>query len=163
MVKTLFILILLAAAGFIGVTSSGMPDTVASHFDAAGMANGYMPRTAYTAIMLLIGVAVPLVAWLAGSAVYRSQGDNMKLPNRDYWLAPERSEETIDFLVAHTMVFGCLLALFLCYGHWQVVLANRQVPAQLDSGAFMTALGIFMLGVMAWVAALFWKFGRTPY
>lgn len=155
-------MVLMLAAAFIGVTSSGMPDTVASHFDAAGVANGHMSRTAYTAIMLLVGIASPLITGLAGGAVYRSRGDRMKLPNKDYWLAPARREETIRFLGGHSMVFGCMLALFLCYGHWLVVLANRQVPPQLNSASFMAALGVFMAGVMAWVAALFLKFGRAP-
>ena len=74
--------------------------------------------------MLAFCVVVPL--GLAGllSAVFRSAGKHLNLPNRVHWLAPEHHGETAGFLVAHAVWFGVMPVAFLCFVHWRVLEAN---------------------------------------
>jgi uncharacterized membrane protein len=79
----LFALYVACAAAFVWVTSLGLPGLVASHFGAAGAANGYMTRTFYRMFMVAFVIGLPVlmvfVTWHAvGSAKAR-----LSLPNRD--------------------------------------------------------------------------------
>ena len=66
-----------------------MPPLVASHFDGSGNPNAYMTRSVYTKFILGMSVGLP-IAMVALLTVVYSNARDMKLPNRDYWLAPER-------------------------------------------------------------------------
>lgn len=155
------LLILLAAVGaFIWGTSAGMPGVVASHFGGSGAANGFMPRGAYLAIMLITGVGAPLlVGWLP-TALVKGDGRNLNLPHRDYWLAPERREASIAFLRSHGQWFAAAVALFLAYVHWLVVLANRLQPPVLSSQAMMLGLIAFFALLALWLGMLWRRFRR---
>ena len=107
---TLFV-IACAAIYFLTRTTDQLPLMVASHFDAGGFPTAFMPRARYFRFVLTLGIAVPLALVALLTAVY-SRAADMKLPNRDYWLAPERIGQTRGFLVAHGIWFGSLLISF---------------------------------------------------
>lgn len=141
-------------------TSAGLPAVVASHFAASGQANGFMPRGMYLGIMLGIGIGAPLLVGLLPGALVKGDGRNLNLPNRDYWLAPERREETIAFLRGHGQWFAAAVALFLAYVHWLVVLANRLQPPMLSSSAISSGLIVFFVALAVWIGVLFYRFRR---
>jgi serine/threonine-protein kinase len=84
----------------------------------------------------------------------------LNLPNRDYWLAPERREQTAAYLTAHTAWLAALLGLFALAVHLLVVRANQSVPPRLETGALLAALLAFSIVMLAWVAALARRFRR---
>lgn len=153
-----FIGLLLFAAAFVHFTSQSLPDRVASHFAGSGQANGFMARDDYRLFMLASCVVVPL--GLAGllSAVFRSAGKHLNLPNREHWLAPVHHGETVGFLVAHAVWFGAMLVAFLCFVHWRVLEANALHPAHLATGPFVGGLVVFLLAVVVWLGAMFVRF-----
>ena len=51
--------LLLVLAAFVWLSSSALPEVVASHFGANGAANGFMPRGMYVAILLALVLGVP--------------------------------------------------------------------------------------------------------
>ncbi len=115
-----FILLLICAVLFVSGTAGGLPPMVASHFDAAGQPNAFMTRSGYTRFVLCAAVGFPVVIVGILTAVY-ANAKQMKLPNRDYWLAPER--------IARTRT--------LSGGAWRVVwLADG------DSGVFRPLAGV---------------------
>lgn len=84
----------------------------------------------------------------------------MKLPNRDYWLAPERIAQTRALLVAHAVWFGCLMIAMVCYMHWLILTAHRSVPPRLSNQMVMGGLLVF-IGISAgWIIALLRTFRR---
>lgn len=159
--RRLFPLLLLASALFIWHSSGALPERVASHFDGPGNANGFMPRDSYRWFMLAFGVGVPAVLTWIIAAVYGS-GARINIPHREWWLAPERREETVAWLVQHTHWFGCGLVVFLAYVHWLVVQANQLQPPHLAAPRIITALVAFGLGLALWVSAMLRKFLRRP-
>lgn len=155
-----FAVCLAVAAAFIAATTGLLPTRVASHFGANNAPNGWMSRDGYLLFMLAFGIGVPVVVAGAIGLLPRLWPNAINIPNREYWLAPARREETIDALSAHGAWFGCLLSLFLAGIHYVVVEANRATPAALPAGLFFALLGAFGLALVAWIGSLARRFRR---
>ena len=152
-------LIACAALFFITRTTGELPGILASHFDAGGYPTAFMTRAGYLHFILGVGIGAPLALVALLTVVY-SRAADMKLPNRDYWLAPERIGQTRDFLVAHGIWFGSLLIGMVCYVHWLELKANRQQPAHLPNDLVYAGLILFFLITVGWMAALLLAFRR---
>src|ERR1700727_1935222 len=109
-----FALALLFAIFYFSSTVSSLPPMVASHFDGAGFPTSFMTHAFYTKCVFAMGVGFPIAMVALLSVVYSKAGD-MKMPNREYWLAPERIPQTRAVLVSHPVWFGRLIVrLVLC-------------------------------------------------
>ena len=160
--STLALLLLLAALGaFVWTTSLALPPVVASHFSAAGAANGFMPRGAYIATMLVLIIGVPALLAALPTWIAARSGSNLRIPHREHWLAPERRAGTFAFIGAHGRWFAAGVALFLADVHWLVVQANRLQPPALATGAIQGALVAFFVALAIWLFTLFRRF-RLP-
>ncbi|MBL6752081.1 MAG: DUF1648 domain-containing protein [Nevskia sp.] len=157
-----FLVVLACAAAFIWQSSQGLPARVASHFVGSGTANGFMPRDRYVQFMLGFAVGLPLVLVFLSSAAFNSPGARLNLPNREYWLAPERRAATIAVLRRHMATAGTMLVVFLAYVHWMVVRANAIDPPHLPEPWFMDGLALFVLAMLAWGIALVLRFSKVP-
>jgi len=155
-----FALALLFAIFYISSTVSSLPPMVASHFDGAGFATAHFTRAFYTKFVFGMGVGFP-VAMVALLNLIYSKASDMKMPNRDYWLAPERIAQTRALLVAHAVWFGCLVVAMVCYMHWLVLAAHRSVPPHLSNQMVMGGLLAFMAIALGWVVTLLRAF-RLP-
>lgn len=156
---TVFMVLLLLAILFVATTVSQLPPVVASHFDAAGQANAFMSRSGYTRFVLCLALGLPAVIVAILTAVY-SRASDLKLPNRDYWLAPQRIDRTRAFLVAHGVWFGSLLVILACCVHWLELAANRAQPPHLSNSMFAAVMLAFLLAMAAWIVALMVAFRR---
>lgn len=152
----------LAASVFVLLSSRELPPVVASHFDGSGAANGFMSRDFYTWFMLAFVVGLPLLLAYLPAFAFRRPAARINLPNATYWLAPERRQETIDFICRHLARFGILLVLLLCYSHWLVIEANLQVPPKLSSPRFNGGLLLFVTLSLVWAGILLGRFFRVP-
>lgn len=157
----IFVAALLIASVFVYVTSRHLPDQVASHFGASGLANSFMTRSGYTTFMLCFVVGLPLVMAISMSGIFRCAGTAMNIPNRDYWLADIRRDSTIAFLVDYAVRLSIGLTVFLCFMHKLVVDANTRTPPALDNSAIFGALAVFLIAVTLWVVRLYFAF-RLP-
>ena len=90
-----------------------LPDRVASHFDAAGQANAFMPKDAFFTVQLGVLVLMALVFLFMPALVARLPPAMINLPNKDYWLAPERRAHTVRKLESFLVGFGNVMLLFL--------------------------------------------------
>lgn len=149
-----------SVAAFVWWTSRALPETVASHFAQSGAADGFSARADYVATMMVMVVLVPLLPALLPGSLLRG-GAGLNIPNRGYWLAPERRDATLSFVRVHGLWLAGALALFLGYVHWLTVLANAQKPPALSSGGFYAGLGLFLGMTAVWVWVLFARF-RAP-
>lgn len=159
--SVVFFMLLVALAAFVLVTSGGLPAVVASHFGPGGSANGFIPRATYTVIMLVLIVVLPALLAFLPSSLARGGGAKLNIPNREYWLAPERFEATAAYLGRQGKVFAAVLAAFLTYTHWLVVKANASVPVALPQPEFVVGLGAFLVIVMVWAGSLYAHFRRV--
>jgi uncharacterized protein DUF1648 len=156
----LFVMLLIAVSGVVAGTSGALPERVASHFSAAGLANGYMSRDAYRIFMLAFGFGVPLVVVALIAWLPRLAPNLINIPNRDYWLAPERREATLAALDACALWLGCLLTAMAGGVHWLIIRANAGTPPKLENSLLFTLLGAFVSGLVCWIIVLMWRFRK---
>jgi len=158
---SLFALFVACAAAFVWLTSIRLPAVVASHFGGSGAANGFMSHGFYVCFMLAFVIGLPALlvslTWLA----ITSPKARINLPNKDYWLAPERRAETIAFLRSGILWFGTMLVLFLCYTHWLIVLANQVQPPRLANSWFIGGLVVFFAVLLFWLKVFLGHFHRS--
>ena len=157
----LFVTLLIAGVAFIVGTIGQLPPRVASHFGVAGQSNAWMTRDNYLLFILGFATLFPLfiVASLAWLPHVMSRG--IKLPNRDYWLAPPRRGETLATLESFGGWLGCLLILFIAALHYTILEANTSVPPQMPASLLWSVLGLFIAATVAWQALFYLRF-RTP-
>ena len=105
-------------------------------------------------ICLLLAFGIPrLIGALPISLV--------NVPNKEYWLAPERREETMAFFKAQFAWFGCGFLGFLLVVNQLVFDANRTSPRRLNSTAFVTAMILFLAFVGIWTVRLIVRFSKA--
>jgi len=157
-----FLLLVAAGAAFVWMTSQQLPPLVASHFGRGGIANGFILHKHYVVFTVLICVVLPLAIVFPISFALNNPKAVINLPNRDYWLTPERRAETVAFIRTQMMRFGTGLLIFLCYVHWLVVKANQQTPPRLGGAAFVSAVAVFFGFVVVWIAIHYTRFRKPP-
>jgi uncharacterized membrane protein len=148
-----FVMALLVAAYFVMHSSPALPPLVGSHFDAAGAPNAFMPRQTYVHFMLTMTIGFPL-ALVGILALAFAYAGNLKVPNRDYWLSPERIGATRAFLIARAAWLGVMLCLMMCFVHYLELNANAQVPPHLSGNLALIAVLGFFLATAGWIFAL---------
>jgi hypothetical protein len=156
--------LLLAACGaaFVWLTSLSLPDVVASHFEADGYANGFMSRRAYIGLMLACAVGLPALLVIVSYFRLGSPKARITLPDRDYWLAPERRAETVSYLRVQLSRFAVVLMVLLCYMHWLVVRANAARPPRLSTPWINAGLVAFVVFVVIWTRMFLRRFRNRP-
>ncbi|HEX4377617.1 MAG TPA: hypothetical protein VHZ99_10755 [Steroidobacteraceae bacterium] len=148
-----FMVLLAGALVFTWQTGNMLPAVVASHFDRAGVATGYLPRAVYRGAMIVMLVLPALLVVVLPRLSLKRPDARINVPNREYWLAPERRAQTVAIIVQRCTQFGMLLILFLCYAHWLVVHANREQPPTLSSSWLLGGLVVFLGLTARWAAA----------
>jgi serine/threonine-protein kinase len=157
---TAFGLWLIGIVAFILISGGRLPATVASHFGYAGHADALMPRASYLALMCGFAAGIPMLLVALPAWIARRWPRALNLPNRDYWLAPQRQEATTQSLTSHFVSFGVALSLLLAFVHWEVVQANLRTPPTLDNERFAAAMVAFVLVAAFWTFRFFARFRR---
>ncbi|MES9994235.1 MAG: hypothetical protein ABW098_19980 [Candidatus Thiodiazotropha sp.] len=86
----------------------------------------------------------------------------ISLPNRDYWLTPERRSQAIANLSRQMWQFGTALFLFMLFLGLLSLEANLSDPVRLDEGALLVALVIFLFYTAYWLFVLVRVFRISP-
>jgi hypothetical protein len=150
----------IAAAVFIVISSASFPDVGATHFDAHGQANASMSRGVYRGYMVFLVFVVPLFLAAMPAFVARRWPMLLNIPNREYWLAPERITETVASLGTRTAVLAIAMILLICFVHVLVLGANAVDQAELDQQALLSGLAAFIVFVVGWIVSLCRRFRR---
>ena len=158
----LFLILEILVLAFILATSSYLPDIVASHFNGAGVPNGFMTKKFYIGFMVVLVFGVPSIVAGGMSLVGLFPESRISLPNKHVWLSEKYRESTFAYMKLHALVIGASIAVFMAYVHWLVVKANRAVPAHLASEEIISGLIIFAIVFIGWGIMLPVKFMRLP-
>jgi uncharacterized membrane protein len=140
------------AAFLVGMvaTYARLPERMASHFGADGVANGWMTRDGYFWFMVGIVTFVSLTMLAAFGSIRFLPNSMINIPRRDYWLAPERRDETARSLMRFGLLMVGFESLFFLAIHLMVVAANEAQPVRLSNDvwwllvAFLATTGIFL-------------------
>jgi heme A synthase len=154
-----FALALLGAVQY-GYYAPRLPEILGSHFAVNGAVNGWQSKGAFFSIEL----AVVALAAVVGFGIPRMIGampvSLINLPNKEFWLSPERREDTFGYLQMHMAWFGCALLAFLLFVMELVFRANMQRPVRMNSAALVTALVAFLVFSGASTVRLVVRFAR---
>jgi serine/threonine-protein kinase len=156
----LFAAAMAATAAFVVATTPALPPTVATHFGGGGLADGWMTRDGYRLFILFFVVVLPLGMVAALGWLPRARPGWINIPNRDYWLAPERRDATADYLLGHACWLGVLMVALIAGIHYALLAANAQTPPRLSTPLFVALLLGFFLGLGLWIAALYRRLRR---
>ena len=139
---------------------SSAPARVPSHFDAAGHPNAWSSRDDFFVIQ--VGVTLLIAALFVGiPALLKSTPASLiNLPNKGYWLAPERRQETMERLASSFEVFACATVLFLLVLFELTSFASR--GGNLPTNTFLPVLVAYLVFSAGWTVALIRTFARVP-
>jgi uncharacterized membrane protein len=157
------LLVLLAASGLVQLLHyyPELPETVASHFDGAGRPDGFQSRNGFAVFSAtMLALIVALFGGL-GPLFRKFPSKWFNLPNRDYWLAPERRDETIETISVQLEWYGAAtLALYLLVIQ-MVIETNQTSGRNLDSRSMWMVLGLYLVFTAIWTVRFVLRF-RKP-
>ncbi|HBO42743.1 MAG TPA: hypothetical protein DD670_02150 [Planctomycetaceae bacterium] len=135
-----------------------LPPQVISQFDVRGQAIGSMGRNAFVTVYAGITLGTALVILLFAASLPRLPNSMINLPNKDYWLAPERKKASAAILSGMMVWFGnaTLVLSIACFHACFAATLGRASPPWL----FPLILGIYLTYTLAWCICLIRQFRR---
>lgn len=150
----------LAFIGCLALTADSLPERVATHFDLSGQPNGWMDRFTHLAFFGGFGLVLPLALVGVCFALRFAPDSSINIPNREFWLAPERRAKTISFVFQHSLWLACGTVAFVTGVHLLIVQANSQIPAQLPLAPILAWMGCLIVGIAVWAGLMLRHFKR---
>ena len=135
-----------------------LPERMASHFAASGMPNGWMDKRQFFLLYAVVILAAFFVEFRLARSVAGNSGSKLNLPNKDYWLAPERRAGTFAYIEQFFAWFGCALLLLAVFAMGLAMRANFSDPVQLPTVPIVSAIAAFILFNIAGVIAMHRRF-----
>lgn len=161
--KLIFVLLALYAAIHFSYYYPQLPDVVASHFNARGAANGWQTKSAFFTVMVGVSVLAAVVGFGIPSLISALPSQLINLPNKDYWLAPERSAATMGYLKNHFAWFGCALYVVILTAFDYAVKSNLHPDHPPSVSLLLVVLVGFVIFILASTGRMMAKFLRAPH
>ena len=129
-----------------------LPEKVASHFNYLGEADGWMSKTEFTIFqVILLGVILATTSLIP--LLFNKLPDSLiNIPNKSYWLAPERRAQSILKLAIVTDNLRIALLLLFLGINYFTFQANI-TGATLSNGTWLI-LGVFLIYTIYWTIGL---------
>jgi len=90
-----------------------LPVTVASHFNVVNKADSWMSRESFLIVQVIITAALSIMFLTTAFLIRKLPKSMINLPNKDYWLADERKDETYSIILRFMYWFGSLTLMFV--------------------------------------------------
>jgi uncharacterized membrane protein len=130
-----------------------LPPAMASHFGPSGRPDAFMGRGEFLLVFAGLGGGVTLLLLGMPALLKVMPASWINLPNRDYWLAPERRKAALSRLGNYLAWFSVALAAFLL-GVLELVLQANLQRAALANGPFVSMLLAFFAAAIALLAVM---------
>ena len=138
-----------------------LPARMATHFGKDGNPNDWMSKSIATALNCALVLVIPTLFVAIGSLLRSLPMSVINIPNREYWFAPERREQSLQWISMAMSWFAVAIAGLIVAINHITFRANRD-DESLNTTAFITALGLF-LGATVWlVVTISLRFRRVP-
>lgn len=139
-----------------------LPEQMATHFDGAGAADGWSSRGEFLLTNLVMVAGFGLLFAGITTLIQRVPNAYINLPNKEYWLAPERRAATLEWISRQMEWFGAA-TLALLLGMTQLTIRANLTGSGTLGSAFWLLFGGYMLYMTAWLVALIRKsYARVP-
>jgi uncharacterized membrane protein len=161
--QLLFYMTAAALVAVVAATLEQLPPLVASHFNARGAPDGWLPRPAYTAFILAIGIVVPLGITGLITVLTRGGVSALNIPARDYWTRPEHTPEAVRRVRGYIWWLASVLVGTALAIHWSVLAANARQPPGLNTAEFLIVLGAVVFALGTWTVGWYRLLRRPPW
>ncbi|EEF58812.1 DUF1648 domain-containing protein [Pedosphaera parvula] len=158
------ILLLLAYVSFLiclFATESKLPLQVATHFNGGGRPDGWMTRLMFLKFMGIFGFMFPLLIVGINFLIRFLPQSSFNMPNRGYWMAPERRPQTFRFFLDHSLWLALFAAMFVAFIYLLVLQANLSMPPKLSLLPLLLSMAAFLLGLLWWGVTLMQHFRKV--
>lgn len=137
-----------------------LPETVAVHFDTSGAPNSWNSRTQFAITLASLEVLMAVIGLAGALLMKRIPASMLNIPNREFWLAPERREKTISFVAEQLVWIEAITLAFVLVVGQAVILAHlRAGPPEL-SRSFLLVLPVLGLALAFVLIRILKRFGR---
>jgi len=160
--KFVFALLAVGAAFHFSSLYAQLPEVMASHFNARGVANGWQTKSAFFNVLIGVSVLAAVVGFGIPLLIKLLPPEFINLSNRRYWLAPERRAETMDFLNGYFAWFGCALFAVILLTINFAIQANLHPDHRPDATPMWFVLAGFMAFAVVGTVRIFKRFGQAP-
>ena len=132
-----------------------LPERMASHFGASGLPNGWMTKSQFFIAYALVLLPALFVEFWLHRKIAKTPESKLNLPNKKYWLAPERRAETFAYFETFFAWYGCAFLFVMAFALGLAMRANFDMPPHLPTGPMVTVLsGFVVFNVVAVIAML---------
>jgi uncharacterized membrane protein len=138
-----------------------LPQRMASHFGASGSPNGWMTKTHFFIIYAVALLPALFIEFWLHRKISNTPGARMNLPNKDYWLAPERRSETFAYFETFFAWYGCAFLFVIAAVMGLAMRANFETPPQLPTTPTVSILVGFVLFNVVAIGAMYRRFSNT--
>jgi uncharacterized membrane protein len=157
-----FLFFAILAAGFLQCVHDFplLPQRMASHFGASGAANGWMTKSQFLIVYAIVLLPTLFIEFRLHRKIATTPEKNLNLPNKQYWLAPERRAATFAYFEMLFAWFGCAFLLVMVSAMGLAMRANFQSPPHMPAGPIVSVLVGFAIFTVAGIAAMMRRFSR---
>jgi uncharacterized membrane protein len=139
-----------------------LPAQVPTNFNIEGKPHGWTPKTQFLIVYLLVVAGAGVFFPGSGLLISRMSAHKISIPNKDYWLAPERKQRSLDFIAAVLTWIGSATLLFVMrmfHSCYEAALGDAKSRALPLPGPWLTGglYGAFLLISFAVIAVRFRK------
>src|SRR6202162_961878 len=131
-----------------------LPDRLASHFGASGIPNGWMTKSPFFVTFAVILLPALAVEFLLSFGISKKSDAKLRLPNKEYWLAPERRAETFAYFDSFFAWYGCAFLFVEVFAMGLAMRANFDAPPQLPTAPIVSVIAGFVLYNVAGVITM---------
>lgn len=158
----LLVISVLATAGQLIYYWPRLPDVIASHFDASGIANGWVSRQVF--FLIHIGIQAAMATLLLGLArySYKLPDAMFSMPHKDYWLHPSRRATTLRTNADLLILISGITAIFLAALFQIICQINAAGESELPMQFFIPLFIGYVVAVLAIALFASSKFAKIP-
>ncbi len=129
-----------------------LPDLVASHFNFWGEPDGWMSKGSFLVFQAILLIFILGTTSLMPILFNRLPDAFINIPNKNYWLAPERREEAVrKFSEIRDSLRAAVLLLFIGINHFAF---QANINGENLSNGVWFILSVFLLYTIYWVFQL---------
>lgn len=159
--RSIFAVIVLAAIAQCFFSFSQLPERMASHFGPSGLPNGWMTKQSFFIVYALVLALTSVLEFFPARSIARSSPSSLHLPNKEYWLAPERRAHTFAYFTKFFAWYGCAVLLVLVIAMGLAINANLNPPPRLRAQPILAVIGGFVLFSILSIAHLMRRFSKV--
>jgi len=135
-----------------------LPAQVAHHFGASGQPDAWGSKMQFL-IMHVVTISFMAAIFLGcGIVLTKIPNSMINLPNKDYWLASERREQSLVYIQTRLLWLGSFLMMFLLDLAHQSFQVHLGTATKLNHAWFSVTL--FLTFSAVWCVAIYMKFRK---